>query len=226
LKAKSVKAAPARATVEQVLSRADPGLARIIEAVVSRIGPQRPPRSKATPLQALIRAVIYQRMAATAAATIYKNLRAQLTDVFSPQKVLSLSMGTLRSVGLSASKAQYVRNLAQWFSANPRIARKLASLPDEAIIEELTSIPGIGVWTINVFLIFSLQRPDVVPSSDLGIRRGLQLADGLAGAPTPQAVAERANRWRPYRSIASVYLWNSIRLKLTAADLAPPSGRY
>jgi DNA-3-methyladenine glycosylase II len=212
---------PVSTDIEKRLMRADPLLGRIIDAVVSRVGRQRPPRSRATPLQSLIRAVIYQRMAAAAAATIYKKLGMRLEDNFAARKVLALSMPALRSTGLSAPKAQYVRNLAQWFAANPARARSLSSLSDEAILEELTAIPGVGVWTVNVFLIFSLQRPDVVPTSDLGIRKGLQLADGLDTPPTAKQVSERAQRWRPYRSIASVYLWNSVRLKLTAADLGP-----
>jgi DNA-3-methyladenine glycosylase II len=215
---------PANAEIERALTRADPALGRVIAAVTERKGRQRPSRSKVSAFEALVRAVIYQRMATQAAAAIHKNLRLQLSGSFTAQRLLSLPVRTLRSVGLSSIKAQYVRNLAEWFSAHATLARKLSSLPDEAIIEALTAVPGIGLWTVNVFLIFSLQRPDVVPASDLGIRKSVQIAFGLAELPTPRFVAEQALRWRPYRSIASVYLWQAIHLKLTSADLNTRGG--
>jgi DNA-3-methyladenine glycosylase II len=221
-KKSTIKGSGSQVDIERTLTLADPKLGRIIAAVVSRAGRQRPPRSEASPLEALIRAVIYQRMAATAAASIYKKLQTKATRPFTARKILSLSTSTLRSAGLSATKAEYVRNLALWFDTNPQTARKLSLLSDEAILQQLTSIPGIGTWTVNVFLIFSLQRPDVVPTSDLGIRRGLQVAYGLDTLATPQFVSERALQWRPYRSIASMYLWNAVRLKLTDADLMNP----
>ena len=205
--------------IEAALSAADPQLGRIIRVVVDRTGQQRPQHSKATPFEALVRAVIYQRMATGAAATIYKNLKATGSGVLTPAKVQSLSVAKLRSLGLSASKATYVRNLAEWFGTHSTQARKLVSLPDEAVIETLTSIPGVGLWTINVFLIFSLQRPDVMPATDLGLRRGIQLMCGLKEPATPEFTQQRAQRWQPYRSIACVYLWNAIHLKLKPQDL-------
>jgi DNA-3-methyladenine glycosylase II len=95
----------------------------------------------------------------------------------------------------------------------------LVTLPDEAVIETLSGISGVGLWTINVFLIFSLQRPDVMPATDLGLRRGVQLMCGLKRPPTPEFVQQRAQLWQPYRSIACVYLWNAIHLKLKPQDL-------
>ena len=86
---------------------------------------------------------------------------------------------------------------------------------NDEVIKALTSIPGIGVWTANVFLIFNLQRPDVVPAMDIGIRRGVQLAYGLKKIATPDLVYKKSLRWRPYRSIASMYLWNAVKLKIS-----------
>jgi DNA-3-methyladenine glycosylase II len=180
---------PGTSQIEAALSAADPQLGRIIDAVVERSGQQRPQRSKASPFEALVRAVVYQRMATGAAATIYKKLKAAGSGVLTPAKVQSLSATKLRSVGLSASKATYVRNLAEWFSTHTTPARKLVTLSDEAVIETLTGIPGVGLWTINVFLIFSLQRPDVMPATDLGLRRGVQLMCGLKGPATPEFVS-------------------------------------
>jgi DNA-3-methyladenine glycosylase II len=210
---------PGSFKIEAALSAADPQLGRIIHAVVERSGQQRPQHSKATPFESLVRAVIYQRMATGAAATIYKNLKATGSGVLTPAKVQSLSTAKLRSVGLSASKATYVRNLADWFSTHTVQARELARLPDEAVIETLSGISGVGLWTINVFLIFSLQRPDVMPATDLGLRRGVQLMCGSKRPATPEFVQQRARLWQPYRSIACVYLWNAIHLKLKPADL-------
>jgi len=210
---------PGTFNIEAALSAADPPLGRIIHAVVERSGQQRPQRSKATPFEALVRAIVYQRMATGAAATIYQKLKATGSGVLTPAKVQALSTNKLRSAGLSASKATYVRNLAEWFSTHTLQGRKLVTLPDEAVIETLTGIPGVGLWTINVFLIFSLQRPDVMPAMDLGLRRGVQLMCGLKRPATPEFVQERARLWQPYRSIACVYLWTAIRLKLKPQDL-------
>jgi len=211
---------PGTFNIEAALSAADPPLGRIIHAVVERSGQQRPQRSKATPFEALVRAIVYQRMATGAAATIYQKLKATGSGVLTPAKVQALSTNKLRSVGLSASKATYVRNLAEWFNTHTPQARRLATLPDEAVIETLTGIPGVGLWTINVFLIFSLQRPDVMPATDLGLRRGVQLMCGLKKPATPEFVQERARLWQPNRSIACVYLWTAIRLKLKPQDLS------
>jgi DNA-3-methyladenine glycosylase II len=126
---------------------------------------------------------------------------------------------SLRSTGLSKSKSRSVLNLAEWFAANRRMANSLPDLQDEQVVAALTSIAGIGVWTANVFLIFNLGRLDVMPAGDLGIRRGVQLVYGLNGVATPKQVHEKALLWRPYRSIASIYLWNAVKLKIAPDDL-------
>jgi DNA-3-methyladenine glycosylase II len=187
--------------------------------VVARAGIQRPLISKATFFEALSRAIVYQSVSAKAAAVIYKRLQGSVQGPLTPQKILDLRETELRSVGLSSSKARATHNLADWFISNDSTAKRLSELPDEAVAEVLTAIPGVGVWTVNVFLIFNLRRLDVMPTGDLGIRRGLQLIDGLREVPGPKLVHERALRWRPYRSIASMYLWHVVRLSLTADDL-------
>lgn len=101
----------------------------------------------------------------------------------------------------------------------PSLVKNLDALSNQKLIESLTSISGIGMWTVNVFLIFHLQRLDVVPAADLGIRRGVQLAYGLSSIVSPDLVAKKARLWRPYRSIASMYLWQSVKLKLRRDDL-------
>jgi DNA-3-methyladenine glycosylase II len=175
--------------------------------------------SHSSPFEALARAIVYQSVSGMAAAAIYKRLQQSVRGTLTPKKVLSLPQARLRAVGLSNSKTSSVRNLAEWFDANRKTAKNLPVLPNDEVVKVLTRIPGIGVWTANVFLIFNLQRPDVVPASDLGIRRGVQLTYGLKSLPRPELIYQKALRWQPYRSIASIYLWNAVKLKINPSDL-------
>jgi DNA-3-methyladenine glycosylase II len=122
-------------------------------------------------------------------------------------------------VGLSSTKTRTIRELARWFTSNRKLAKALRELPDDEVIELLTKIPGIGAWTVNVLLIFNLGRIDVMPAADLGIRRGVQLADGLRVIATPKQVIQRSQVWAPYCSLASIYLWQATKLKLGPNDL-------
>ena len=209
----------ARSINEELLIRADPALGRLIAAVSARIGPQVIKPSKAAPFEALVRAIVYQSVSGKSAATIFAHLKERLDGRVRPRKVASQSTSALAAAGLSGSKARTVRELALWFCAHPALARRFEELSDEEIVDSLTSIPGIGLWTVNVFLIFSLARPDVIPAGDLGIRRGVQLVCNLKQPATPKQVQERSQRWQPYRSIASVYLWNAVKLNLSRNDL-------
>lgn len=208
-----------RSSIEQRLSRADPALGQVIAAVNARLGPQRIKPSKASPFESLVRAVVYQSVSGKAAATIFARLKTWLGGSVRPAAVAKKTSAGLMSVGLSGSKARAIRGLAIWFCANSATARRLTQLPDEEIAAWLTSIPGIGLWTINVFLIFSLARPDVIPTADMGIRRGVQLVCGLQQAATRKQVQERSQRWQPYRSLASIYLWNAVKLKLSQSNI-------
>src|SRR5271156_2019038 len=208
-----------RAKIESRLALADPALGRLIHAVIVRIGPQRITPSRAAPFEALVRAVVYQSVSGKAAASIYARLKETVTAPLTPLKVLALRSQSLTKAGLSKAKAQTIRELAEWFAANRKQAKALPVLSDTEIVETLTALPGIGLWTVNVFLIFNLGRPDVMPAADLGIRRGVQLADGLRAIATPKQVLERSQAWSPYRSIASIYLWQATKLKLRPGDL-------
>jgi DNA-3-methyladenine glycosylase II len=205
--------------IDAVLSAADPKLGRLIQAVVSRIGRQRITLSKASFFEALVRAIIYQSVSAKAAAVIYQRMQQSVKAPLTPNKVLALPRETIRAVGLSNAKANYVYSLAEWFNANRKIVKNLPNLSDEEVVTALIAIPGIGEWTANVFLIFSLGRLDVAPANDLGIRRGVQLVYGMKDIASPAAVQDKARRWQPYRSIASIYLWQVVRLNLTRTDL-------
>jgi DNA-3-methyladenine glycosylase II len=211
-----------QANIEAKLSAVDPKLAKIIAAVIAKAGKQQINPSKATPFHALVRAIVYQSMAAKAAETIFGRITENQGTPLNPTGILSLKIGELRSFGLSQSKAAAIVELAKWFDRNRDTAKKLPSLSDDEIRKHLMSIPGIGAWTANVFLIFNLGREDVMPVNDLGIRRAMQLTYGLKEPATAKTVAEKSERWKPFRSLASIYLWQSGRIKLTAKDLKQP----
>jgi DNA-3-methyladenine glycosylase II len=208
-----------KSDIEAKLAKADPALGRVIGAVTARIGRQRIAPSLAKPFEALVRAIVYQSIAAKAAAAIFARLKSALEPRFTPGRVLAMSQSSITAIGLSKAKAAAIRNLAHWFNQNKKTVRALSGLPDEDIVAVLTSIGGIGAWTANVFLIFNLRRLDVMPASDLGIRRGVQLICGLKRIATPREVHDRALLWQPYRSIASIYLWNAVKLKIAPSDL-------
>jgi DNA-3-methyladenine glycosylase II len=210
--------APA-SNIEELLVRADPELGRVMTAVIARIGRQRTSPSHTAPFEALVRAVAYQSVSGSAAVAIFSRLKEAFVGVLTPAKLLAKADAFLMAAGLAKSKAHAVRSLAEWFVANPRTASALADLPDGDVTAALTAIAGIGAWTVNVFLIFDLGRLDVMPANDLGIRRGVQLAYGLQQIATQKQVHEKARLWRPYRSIASIYLWNAVKLKIGPGDL-------
>jgi DNA-3-methyladenine glycosylase II len=127
-----------------------------------------------------------------------------------PQQFIKLGQEKLTACGLSKRKAEYVLDLAQHFVSGALHVGKWTSMEDEAVIAELTQIRGIGRWTAEMFLIFHLERPDVLSGGDLGIRKAVQIEYGLEEMPTPQRVLEIGEPWRPHRSLASLYLWESL----------------
>jgi DNA-3-methyladenine glycosylase II len=206
--------------IERYLSKRDPSLGRVIKIVRAARGELlRPLPSTDNPFQALVRAVIYQRVSEASGATVFSRLKGIAGGTLTPAKILSLSVKRIQKAGLAQSKAMYILNLAKWFDANPKIAKKVPSMSDEQIISSLTSISGIGVWTVNVLLVFNLGRLDVAPSPDAVIRRIARIVYGLKGQPTVEFVKERIERWRPYRSIATMYLYQAGKLKVTTADI-------
>jgi DNA-3-methyladenine glycosylase II len=219
VRSKKAKAVRLRATIESRLTVGDPALGRVITAVVARIGPQRIAPSRATPFEALVRAVVYQSVSGKAAASIFARLKEVVSEPLSPLKIMTRRPRSLIQAGLSNAKVRTVRGLAEWFASNAKAAKALPTLSDDQIVETLSAISGIGAWTVNVFLIFNLGRLDVMPAADLGIRRGVQLTDGLRAIATPKQVLERSQAWSPYRSIASIYLWQATKLKLGPNDL-------
>jgi DNA-3-methyladenine glycosylase II len=187
------------------LRRVDPHL----RAIIDRIGPCRlephPHR-----FSALVRSIIGQQISSKAAASINQRLVAIGGDPHHPSRLIELGDANLRSVGLSGAKARYVLNLAEAVdSRQVPLDAFDDSWDDAAIIQSLTSIKGIGVWTAQMFLIFVLNRPDILPVADLGVRAGIRDRHGLAQLPAPRECHALAEPWRPYRTIASWYIWRA-----------------
>ena len=186
------------------LRRVDPYCA----AVIDRVGPcLLEPRSDR--FGTLVRAIIGQQISSKAAAAIDGRLRSIGGEPYDPLMLIKLGEEALRGVGLSAVKARYVLNLAEAVAGGHAPLDALDDWEDDAIIARLTAIKGIGRWTADMFLIFALNRPDVLPVGDLGVRSALRDRHALAEIPTPSECVALAEHWRPYRSIAIWYLWRN-----------------
>jgi DNA-3-methyladenine glycosylase II len=209
----------ASSNIESVLAKADPALARAIEAVIARQGPVKLAPSHTPPFEALVRAVVYQSLSGNVAAAILTKLKQAIGNTITPVNILATSPASILDTGLSNAKARTIHNLATWFVSNEKQATALPQMADEDIFHTLTGIAGIGAWTVNVLLIFNFGRPDVLPVADIGIRRGVQLIYGLIEIASTRRVQEKAELWRPYRSIASMYVWQAMKLKLGPTDL-------
>jgi DNA-3-methyladenine glycosylase II len=206
--------------IETYLTKNDSKLGHLIAVVRAHRGePMRPPAPTGSPFEALVRAVIYQRISESAGATVYSKLEKIAGDKVTPKRIAELTTARIQTAGLALSKSTYIGNLATWFIDNPKTADRLPSMSDEEIIEALTNISGVGLWTANVLLVFNLGRLDVAPAPDVIIRRVAQLVYGLETLPSVKFMKEKMEHWRPYRSIASMYFWQATKLKITAADI-------
>jgi DNA-3-methyladenine glycosylase II len=189
----------------QALSRADRRMARLIE----RIGPHRPVLT-ADPFRALVGSIIQQQVSMSAAAAMQKRLRQACDGRIRPETVLGLDAAALRGCGLSRQKSAYLHHLAQHFADGLVTSRRLRRLEDEAVIAAVTQVKGVGRWTAEMLLIFCLERPDVWPVDDLGLRKAVRGFLGLAAMPTAEAMRAAGEPFRPYRTYASWYLWRSL----------------
>ena len=161
----------------------------------------------------LLDSIISQQLSVKAAATIF-NRFLQLYDgrTPTPMQILATDHEVLRNIGCSNAKAKYIKDLALHISDGRLDLRQIASLPNKEIITQLTAVKGIGEWSAHMFMIFSLGRNDILPTGDLGIRKGMQKLYGLNELPTPTEIIQIAsdNNWAPYESIASWYIWKSL----------------
>jgi 3-methyladenine DNA glycosylase/8-oxoguanine DNA glycosylase len=203
-----MKLAERKAAVEH-LTAADAKLARLIERV-GKVPP--PPRKHFTIFYSLLRSIVYQQLAGAAASAILGRVHGCFPDCDFPtaEHIVLASDETLRAAGLSRNKLLSVRDLAaRALDGTVPSARKAAYMSDEELIERLTTIRGIGRWTVEMLLIFRLGRPDILPVSDYGVRKGFMRTFKTKDLPTAQQMSRRAERWRPYRSVASWYLWRA-----------------
>ena len=197
------------------LRRADPQLGAVIE----KVGRCRfEARAEGTHFGALVRSIVYQQLSGKAAGTIHARLRALYGDRDpTAREILATPEETLRGVGLSRQKLSYLRDLAERVEGGALPVDALHELDDEALTTALVQVKGIGRWTAQMFLMFRLGRTDVLPDLDLGIQKGLQRAYGLRKMPAPKDVLRHGEKWAPYRTIASWYLWRLLDVPETAS---------
>jgi len=192
-------------TAVRALKRADPELGTRI----SRIGPCRLAlMPSVAPFPTLVRSIVFQQLSGKAARTIHDRMLTKLDGPLSPEALLAASVQRLRGAGLSRAKVAAVRDLAAKVEdGTVPGARALARLADEEVIARLTEVRGIGRWTAQMYMMFSLGRPDVLAVGDLGIQKGFRKAFGMTRLPAAVTLERRAERWRPWRTVACWYLW-------------------
>jgi DNA-3-methyladenine glycosylase II len=203
------------AKARKALAASDPTMAALIERVgkidIATRLERRKEESPADAYGALLRAIVGQQLSTKAARTIY----LRVLDLFggrtpSPEQLLEAPEEDLRAAGLSGRKTEYIRDLASHVLAGELELDRLEKLEDEEVIEEIVAVRGLGRWTAEMFLLFHLQRPDVLSGGDLGIRKAIQIEYGLEEMPPAKQVIEIGEPWRPHRSLASLYLWESL----------------
>jgi DNA-3-methyladenine glycosylase II len=203
------------AAARERLAASDPTMAALIERVgeidlktrLRRRNEERP----ADAYGALLRAIVGQQLSTKAARTIY----GRVLELFggrtpTPEQLLDSDEEALRGCGLSGRKVEYVRDLAAHVLSGELELDRLGELADEEVVAEIVAVRGLGVWTAEMFLLFHLERPDVLSGGDLGIRKAVQVEYGLEEMPAPARVLEIGEPWRPQRSLASLYLWESL----------------
>ncbi len=190
------------------LKKSDP----ILRGIIERVGACR--MQYDTPeFSSLAEAIVYQQLNGKAAATIFERFAALAGDPITPEGILKLTDEQLRSVGLSKQKSAYMKDLAAKTQAGLLDFSKLPDLPDDEVIKHLTQVKGIGVWTAHMFLIFTLKRPDVLPTGDYGVQAAIKKHYRKRKMPEPKEMEKIARAWSPYRSVACWYLWRSLDIK-------------
>jgi len=188
------------------LKKSDPVMRAIIERVGSYKIQHREPS-----FETLVRSIVYQQLSGKVASVMLGRLIALLPgSKVTPETILKLTPARMRKAGLSKQKTAYIRDLARKTNKGHVKFETLPDLTDLEVVEHLTQVKGIGVWTAHMFLIFALRRPDVLASGDLGVRIAIKKAYDLAELPLPKQVEELAAAWRPYSSVAVWYLWRSL----------------
>lgn len=181
-------------------------------AIIKRIGPYRieygPPE-----FHSLAEAIIYQQLNGRAALTIFNRFAALAGNPLTPAGILKLTNEQMRSVGLSKQKSSYLRDMAVRAASGELDFSRLPQLSDEEVIKHLTQVKGVGVWTAQMFLMFTLKRPNVLPTGDFGVQMAMKKHYNKRKMPKPAQMEKIARCWEPYRSIACWYLWRSMDTK-------------
>ncbi|MGD0870753.1 MAG: DNA-3-methyladenine glycosylase [Bryobacteraceae bacterium] len=187
------------------LRRNDPVLAEIIE----RVGDYRI-EFREPGFETLVKSIVYQQLSGRVASIIFERLVKAAGGELTPASILKQRPERMRKLGLSKQKTEYIRDLARHTRDGRVVFEELEGMTDAEVIERLTEVKGVGVWTVHMFLMFALRRTDVLPVGDLGIRNAIKVAYGLKESPTPAEVEAMGARWRPYCTVASWYLWRSL----------------
>lgn len=181
----------------------------ILAAIIASVGPCKMTYREPS-FEMLARAIVFQQLSTKAANTIYGRLEEAAGGKLTPESIQNLTVGEMRRAGLSRQKLGYIRDLAEHALNGKVDFTRLPGMSDEEVIEALTDIKGIGVWTAHMFLMFSLRRPNILPVGDLGVRMAIQKAYKKRKMPTPKQIEQIAKGWHPYCSYAAWYLWRSL----------------
>jgi len=192
------------------LRKSDP----VLRAIIERIGPYKMVFGEPV-FHSLAEAIVYQQLNGKAAVTIFKRFAALAGDPLTPAGILKLKPEQMRSAGLSKQKTSYLFDMAARAHRGDLNFARLPEMSDDEVIEHLTQVKGVGVWTAHMFLMFSLRRPNILPTGDYGIRVAIQKAYKKRKLPKPELMEKIAQPWVPYRSIACWYLWQSLDVKTT-----------
>jgi DNA-3-methyladenine glycosylase II len=186
----------------------------VLASVIDRVGPCRLRADRdGTHYSAVLQSIVYQQLSGAAAGTIYERVLALFGGRDpSPRALLKIDDAALRAAGLSGQKVRYAKSLSEHALRRNFPLEQLHECDDDTVITTLTQVTGVGRWTAQMFLMFRLGRPDVLPDLDLGVQKGIQRAYGLRRLPTPEQVLRRGKPWAPYRSIASWYMWRLLDL--------------
>src|SRR5215471_6870371 len=187
------------------LKRTDP----VIGSIINRVGDYRI-EFREPGFETLVRSIVFQQLSGRVARVIFGRLSSAAGGQLTPENILKLRPARMRTLGLSSQKTAYIRDLARHTRDGHVVFEELGGLSDEEVIERLTVVKGIGVWTAHMFLIFALRRPNILPTGDLGVRAAIRKAYDLPDLPKPAEVETIAEPWHPYCSVASWYLWRSL----------------
>jgi len=190
------------------LKKSDP----VLRAIIERVGPCRM-EFGVPEFSSVAEAIVYQQLNGKAAVTIFNRFAELAGDPLTPEGILKLSDEQLRSVGLSKQKSAYLKDLASKTSDGLLNFARLPEMTDEEVIEHLTQVKGVGVWTAHMFLMFSLRRPNVLPTGDYGVQVAIKKHYKKRKLPKPKDMEKIAKAWEPYRSVACWYMWRSLDIK-------------